>query len=456
MFRVAASESPKSLRLLGLAAVVCSALTLVGCGGGNRAKDYVPERVVALGDENSALATYTLASSGGYVVKGLVYTINPVSTVSDTSAVCSDTTQTGSTLCLDANLLADPDMTTFVATSPSSTTNPLGIGYHFGTVDERINLVTMITLGSVTDGVTGPQSQAKRTIGLFYGCNASANWIQAVARSFGLGFRNDPNGCGLDYPGARTYASEGATVSQLQGQLNAAQADAPLGKGALVTVWVGQNDLYTLLTNNTYATLDAKRYQAKLLADQLAGVIKPIINSGAKVIVVGVADLGFSPYAVSQMSGATTSCDASVRSDNSAAPPCNGDMQKIVQDFNKTLKIGDKDTGLRGLQDYVNQGRDYAFVDAQQLVRSLALSASYVSDKQFCEKDLTKAYPMMTPDGVKNNSSVLYCNSSTYAGRDTADVAYASTYIWATDKLLGTTAHSNIGSVAYARASNQF
>lgn len=453
MFRVAASESPKSLRLLGLAAVVCSALSLVGCGGGSRAKAYQPDRVVALGDENSALATYSLA--GGYVVKGLVYTINPVSVVTETSAVCRDATQTGSTLCQVADLLTAPDLTSFVATSPASATNPLGAGYHFGAADEHINLVTMISLGSITDGgVSVPQ--AKKTVGLFYACTASANWVQVVAHAFQLGFRNDPNGCGLDYPGARTYAREGATVAQLQSQLNAAQADGQLGQGALVTVWVGQNDLYALLANSSYGTLDAKRYQAKLLAEQLAGVIKPIIDSGAKVIVVGVADLGFSPYAVSQMSGATTSCDASVRSDNSAAPPCNGDMQKIVQDFNKTLKIGDKDTGLRGLQDYVNDGRTYAFVDAQQTVRSLALSSSYVSDKQFCETDTSKAYPMMTPDGVKDNSSVLYCNSATYTGRDTSTVANTATSIWATDKLLGTTVHSNLGSLAYSRASNQF
>lgn len=453
MFRFAASVMPVSLRLLGTAAVVCSAMNLVGCGGGSRAKDYQPERLVALGDENSALATYTLASDG-YVVKGLAYTINPVSTVSDTSAICRDATQTGSSLCLDADLLSN--VTSFTATSPATTSNPLGTGYHFGTVNERINLVTMIALGSAVDGTAGNVPQAKRTVGLFYGCNASANWVQGVAHSFSLGFRNDPNGCGLDYPGARTYASEGATVSQLQGQLNAAQADGQLGEGALVTVWVGQKDLYDLLTNGAYGTLDAKRLQAKLLAEQLAGVIKPLIGSGAKVIVVGVADLGFSPYAVSLISGATTSCDASVRSDNSAAPPCNGDMQKIVVDFNKTLKIGDKDTGLRGLQDYVNEGRNYAFVDAQQIVRSLALSPSYVSDKQFCETDLSKASPMMTPDGVKDNRSVLYCNTSTYTGNGTSDAASTATYIWATDKLLGVAAHSNIGSVAFARASNQF
>lgn len=451
MFRFAASVMPVSLRLLGTAAVVCSAMNLVGCGGGSRAKDYVPERLVALGDENSALATYPLASDG-YVVKGLAYTINPVSVVTETSAVCRDATQTGNTLCLDADLLSN--VTSFTASSPSTTTNPLGTGYHFGTVDERINLVTMIALGSAAYGTASTEPQAKRTVGLFYGCNASANWVQGVAHSFSLGFRNDPKGCGLDYPGARTYASEGATVSQLQGQVNAAQADGQLGEGALVTVWVGQKDLYDLLA--TSATLDAKRYQAKLLADQLAGVIKPIIDSGAKVIVVGVADLGFSPYAVSLISGATTSCDASVRSDNSAAPPCNGDMQKIVQDFNKTLKIGDKDTGLRGLQDYVNDGRNYAFVDAQQIVRSLALSPSYVSDKQFCETDPSKDASMMRPDGVKDNTSVLYCNTSTNTGSGTSDAASTATYIWATDKLLGVAAHSNIGSVAFARASNQF
>ncbi|MBI2731761.1 MAG: hypothetical protein HYX44_00110 [Aquabacterium sp.] len=446
MFRFPASVMPLSLRLLGTAAVVCSALSLVGCGGGSRAKEYQPQRAVVFGDENSALASYTLAN-GGYVVKGLVYTINPVAVTTVTTATCTDPSQTVNTLCDPANAITDA--TAFDVTAKA--TNPLGSGYHFpdGPPDTRTNLVTFIALGTATRPNNVQVPNAKLTTGVQYLCTSSANWSQVLVRSFSLGFRNDPNGCDKDYAGAVTYASNGWKVADVQQQVNAHLGE--LGEGVLVTVWVGQNDLYDLLVDPNYGTLDAKRYQAKLLAEQLAGSVKQIINSGARVILVGVADLGFSPYAVSQINSATTTdCDTGEH------VTCNGDMQKLVADFNKTLKIGDKDTGLRGLQDYVYQGRQYAFVDAQAIVRSLATRPSYVKDKVYCESNLAADYPMMTPDGVKDNSSILYCNTNTYTGRGTSSVASTATYLWADNKRLGVAAHSTIGVSAYNRAANKF
>lgn len=444
MFRAATFLTPVSLRRLGLAALACSALTLVGCGGGSRAKDYHPDSIVVFGDENSAFVTYTPTTyTGG--VQGLVYTVNPV--VYDEFVYCPDTTSS-TTRCdtsSTSNLLTGVG-TSFVPTSPTYDNYPHGKVFRLGNETKSYE-TSWIALGQ-GNTTASPTTLVpmKQSFMLTYDCSASSTVMQFVAHAFGKGYKSN---CSFDNDGATTYAQLDATVAMVQTQVN--NNLAGLGSGTLVIVWAGQQDVKYVYESPTWGTLDAKRAEVKYRADALASAIKQILNTGAKVLVIGVPDLGFSPYGRGKYTaqGSSLACQNATRTDSSVISDCNGDLETLAKDFNNTLVLGDQGLGLSGLQDYVYKGRQYAYVDAWALTQSYALNASYVNDA-VC--DSTKLY---TPDGsVDSSSRVQFCTNA-FSIKSSAST---STYLWADDG--GThpssVLHSAIGSQAYNQAANQF
>ena len=73
------------------------------------------------------------------------------------------------------------------------------------------------------------------------GCRALPIWTQVMADGYGFGFDECPVGAGAQKAVSR--AAAGATAASLAGQV-AAQAD--LGRGDLVTVLLGANDVKAL------------------------------------------------------------------------------------------------------------------------------------------------------------------------------------------------------------------
>ncbi len=428
MFRFAASVMPVSLRLLGTAAVVCSALNLVGCGGGSRAKEYQPDRIVVFGDENSAFTTADVNTDASYTIHGLVYTVN--STPLLNGYYCGN--QTANTACVidpDTDLLSG--VSGFVATDSD---RPQGRAYRLTHADPvDFNLLTMIAVGTgsnTVSGTTTPGVAMKRSVDIVYDCSASSTWMQTLAHAFGKGFQAD---CVKDAAGAVTHAVANHKIANIQSQINASLNASELGNGTLVAIWAGQNDLLTIYADDsTYGTIDAKVLEAKSRAQQLANMIIQIINTGSKVIVVGANDLGYSPYGLAQKIAKPTTpgCDGGVSA-------CNGDLQKMAKEFNDALL-------LTGLRDYVYQGRKVTFIDPRETMAVLANSSSYVNNR-ICDAD-----KMVQPDGTKN-SSVQFCNVLGFVTNGST-----ATYLWADDTHPAWALHSNIGVAAYNRASSQF
>lgn len=427
MFRFAASVMPVSLRLLGTAAVVCSALNLVGCGGGSRAKDYQPDRIVVFGDENSAFTTSTVNTDASYTIRGLVYTVNSLPVLS--GYYCGN--QSATTACVispDTDLLSG--VSNFVATDPAK---PQGTAYRLTHADPvDFNVLSMIAVGAgdiTASGTTTTGVAMKRSLEVVYDCSASATWMQTLAHAFGKGFQAD---CAKDVAGAVTHATNGAYVANIQTQINASLNASELGSGTLAAVWAGQNDIIQVYESGTYGTIDAKVLEIRNRAQQLANMIIQIMNTGSRVVVVGAADLGYSPYGKNQkaLNAGTSACDSGVST-------CNGDLQRLASEFNNALL-------LNGLRDYVYQGRKVAFVDPRVTTDALATSSSYVNDR-IC--DATK---MVQPDGTKN-SAVQFCNALGFVTNGST-----ATYLWADDTHPAWALHSNIGVSAYNHASNQF
>jgi hypothetical protein len=452
MLRTAVLSLPmmtlRQLRRTGQMALACAALAaLSACGGGERAEEYKPDRVVAFGDENSAFFNAEVGASSGNFVRGLVYSVNvlgPSALTGPITLYCDDV-GTSAPCANEGSALG------FVATAAA--TLPFGAGVFVTPTSSRdsLNAVRLLADGSATYTPASPASAAssvtsvKQDRYVQYTCDADVSAIQHIAHGFGKGF--PASTCPLETrSGATTYAEAGAKISGLQAQVNAALGQGQLGKGALVTVWIGQNDIKDVATDNvTYVSQTAKSLEVKTRADRLAQVIKQILGTGAKVVVVGVTDIGLSPWASSAGLGTT---------------PAN--IQELVAQFNLTLRLGDKDTGLKGLQDYTFRGRDYTFVDSGDIVRSLVSNTGYIN-KRACANpgDLTPvapasapaaSIPSVKPDGtVAAATEVQYCTSATLvtSGNPTS-------YLWADDYRPGWTIHEAIANTALSRVVNQF
>jgi lysophospholipase L1-like esterase len=414
MFRFAASFQPQNLRptlrQAGLVALACSAsLMLYGCGGGNRAKDYAPDRVVSFGDENSAIEPFTSAnlrdgSTNQSTLKGLTYTAN-VATI-DSSLVCADTTNgnTGGSPAACAAALAN-----VAFPSPAATIK----GYQLST-----NVVTVIETG--TDTVSNT-TVLQRSAAHGYFCNSTTIWIQAVAHNFGKGYQS---ACPVDYAGAQTYATAGAKVADVAAQVAAHRGE--LGSGVLVTLMAGQNDITEVFEAVKAGTMTEASAQTELAnrAAALAGTVQDVISTGAKVVLALTPDLSESPYGYA--------------SGNQAL------LATLTHLFNDTLYI----SKLGNVS-----GRNLAGVNPVSYTNTGTRSTSYVYSPALCDLSLVTRPDGSTPISTDADygSRVKYCNNYTYVSGGSV-----STYMWADDKHFAPLGHGLIGTAAATRVANQF
>lgn len=428
MFASLCSSLPVTLRRAGWIALAASTLGLTACGGGgDRAEEYKPDRIVAFGDESSAFGSVewpvsdddgSLVDGSTGQVKGLTYAVNVLRDLLDTPTNCAY--NDADALCLQEDIITD------VITNPgaSFTTkfayfasiNPdAGVGQ-----GGLFNIVTKIQLG--TGDYPGVTSGAiKSTLNQFYDCATATIWTQYVARAFGKGFEDE---CQADLPGAVSYASAGAKVADLATQITAARDAGQLKSGTLVTLWLGQNDIVEIFDSG----LPDKVTEVESRAKALIADVKRIMDTGAKVILVNAPNLAYSPFALERK---TTGC-------NDTSKDCNGDMEALVSAFNKQLlaSLGEK---------YTSRGRQLGFVDAERLSNLYARDASYENKRQ-CD-----SVKMLKPDGTDGSGSLLYCTTETLD-----DDEKVASYLWADDLRLARTLHSVIGQTAITRAAEQF
>lgn len=417
MSRFAPPRLPLSLRQWGLVALACSAVALSGCGGGSRAKAYQPDAVVSFGDEYSAISDPVAVAAGdGGTVQGLTYSVNSV--VLSINGFCTDQSDTICSTYMDAS--TNLDASTFVINTT---------GYFMFSPGNVNNVVTRLDKGTASYGAGTPATgPIKRVSSYSYLCNATTIWTQVVSRGLGLGFRSK---CSTDFAGATTYAAPGAKVADVQAQVSAHIGE--LNSKTLVTIWAGQNDIVEIV--GAAGTQQTKLAAAETRALALANAIKQVLNTGARVLVVNVPNLGYSPFGVAL---------SSQQPCTNAAVSCNGDVEAVVKKFNRTLL----EVGLR---DYANDGRQLGHVDAEVLTTQYAITGSYNTTAGVCNTDTGTLNPMRQPDGTVNTADLRYCNSQTLVSG-----ASSTPYLWLDDKRIAPVLHSAVGALAFSRAANQF
>jgi len=130
-------------------------------------------------------------------------------------------------------------------------------------------------------------------------CRAQALWVQSVASVFGFVFA-ECNPDNIAQPQARMFATPGAKVADVSVQIQAQEAAGGFREGDLATLLVGVNDvveLYAQYPGVPEATLIA---QAGARGVRVGQQVNRLVQLGAKVIIVNVPDISFSPYARAQ------------------------------------------------------------------------------------------------------------------------------------------------------------
>jgi outer membrane lipase/esterase len=255
-------------------------------------------------------------------------------------------------------------------------------------------------------------------------CSTSTQmvWVQYVASYYGLTFAQcNPNGVAAANINALMRASYGARVAEVQQQIAKFEdvLDGSFSDSDVVTLMVGLHDVVEVYESDDFKTLEDKKAELYARGEQLAQSVNHVANLGPRVIVSLLLDVGLTPYAQGQGSGAMS------------------DLTGLSDAFN---------LGMR--ENMLNDGHKIGLVLFDTAMRSLHASSSYTHDALACDTDHRNT-DTHTATGVVSSGDLLDCSTATMVN-DSA----ATTYLWA-DKL-----HANayivqrqLGLLARTRAS---
>ncbi|CAH0347824.1 hypothetical protein [Aquabacterium sp. CECT 9606] len=448
---------------VALAACLSAAALVAGCGGGDRVKSFVPQQIIAFGDENSAfddtatasVATARLVDFGAANVPYAArYTIN---VVANAQFLCKigKPDKAARAGCVKPSPSSDPDvlLSTDYPGYPNSTSVFLPqlseIQYR---LDSTIPVIGEVETGDLTGAISGTTpSPVYRSTDHFYYCSVDfdanvGNWVQLLAHDFGGGLSlGGSAGCPQDSGNGRSYASWGAKVDDVEAQVNANLG--ALRDGVLATVLAGQNDILA-----SWTSVQAGGDQATALrlmsqkGAQLGRVINTIVGTGARVAYLTVPDMGKAPRTAANPALATA----------------------LTQAFNE----GYENAGGLVLSVLTN-GHKIVKVDGFTQINNVAASGNYVVSTPACVTDtsLVKLPNGTTIDDaataggwtqtMKDKALLLNCTSNNLkidtpaTSTSEAVRAYFGSYLWADDSHLSPVGHSGLAALAITRVRDQ-
>jgi outer membrane lipase/esterase len=248
-------------------------------------------------------------------------------------------------------------------------------------------------------------------------CGVNAVWSQSVAASYGLVFP-ECNTNGVVAPASRIRAAFGARAADLGAQIDAQQADVPLGAGDMATVLIGEHDV--LAEYRKFPAVGADQLVANVEAqgEEVGRQVNRIADTGAKVLLATIMDVGYSPFG---------SAERAAHADTDRAAL----LSQLSQRFNASMRAT-----------IVNDGRKIGLILLDELTTSVVKFPGFQGFTNaftgVC--DLTKS--ALTPP------SILDCTAQTFVAGGT------SAYFWADDLHLSASAQNFFGSAAIARAQN--
>ncbi len=242
-------------------------------------------------------------------------------------------------------------------------------------------------------------------------CTANQVWVQQLAYSFGLAFRER---CPATFanPNGEMLAADGAKAADVRAQVDAfIAAPNSFNNRDLVTVMVGVHDIIDALNQpNPVAAVE----QA---GDLVGAQIVRITDRGAKVIVSTVPDVGLTPFAINR---------------ELTTPGSVALLTNLSTRFNTRLRLS--------LQNVRDGGRAVGLVLGDELVLSMTRSPGSFGLANITQPACETALP---------NCSALAADLVT-----AAEATYANDWLWADATRMGANAQNRLGALAVNRARN--
>jgi len=250
-------------------------------------------------------------------------------------------------------------------------------------------------------------------------CASNAVWSQSVAASYGLVFPEcNPAPNAVAAPTSRIRAAFGARAGDLGAQIDAQQADAPLGGSDMTTVLIGEHDV--IAEYQKYPAIGVDQLIANVEAEgaEVGRQVNRITDTGAKVLLSTIMDVGYSPYGTAERL-------AHADTDRAAL------LSQLSQRFNASMRAT-----------IVNDGRKIGLILLDELTTSVIKIPGFQGFTNAVTPvcDLTKS--ALTPP------SILDCTQQTFVANGT------TAYFWADDLHLSASAQIVFGSAAISRSQN--
>jgi lysophospholipase L1-like esterase len=250
-------------------------------------------------------------------------------------------------------------------------------------------------------------------------CGVNSVWNQSVAASFGLVFPEcNPGSTAVTAPVSRIRATQGARVADLTAQIDAQQADSPLGASDMATLLIGENDIIQQYLQ--YPTLSEVELKANVEAAgvEAARQLNRLADMGVKILVATVPDIGVTPFAYAEKA-------ANADTDRAAL------LTRLTQSFNGQMRAT-----------MYNDGRRIGLILLDELVDAIAKTpgADGITNATDPVCDLSQSR-LTPPSSLDCTTLTLVPNGST-------------AYLWADFRHLSDTGQNILGSNAITRAHN--
>lgn len=250
-------------------------------------------------------------------------------------------------------------------------------------------------------------------------CVNNPLWVQSVASLYGLVFPQCNTGTSpVVAPTSRLRAAVGARAADLGAQIDAQQAESPLGDSDIVTVLVGMYDV--VAEYQTYPTQSEAQLIANVEAEgaEVGRQVNRLTDLGAKVLLATTIDVGVTPLAVRERAAHTDTDRAAL-------------LTRLSQRFNASLRAT-----------IVNDGRKIGLVLLDELVTTFARFPGFLGITNVTDAVCDPLKSSLTPP------STLDCTAQTFvAGGSTA-------YLWADDLHLSASGQNQLAGAAILRAQN--
>ena len=247
-------------------------------------------------------------------------------------------------------------------------------------------------------------------------CTGNAVWSQSVAAFYGLVFPEcNPNKVATT---SRIRAAYGARAADLGAQIDAQQADSPLGPSDMTTVLIGEHDILAEYSKFPLVSQEQLVANVEAQGQEVGRQVNRITDTGAKVLLSTVMDVGFTPFGVAERQAHTDADRITL-------------LSLLSQRFNAAMRAT-----------IFNDGRKIGLVLLDELTTSVVLlpgTGGFTNPLQaVC--DLTKS--ALTPP------SILDCTVQTFVTGGT------TTYLWADDIHISASGQITLGTAAIGRAEN--